>query len=506
MAQPEGCSAAHLPAAILELIAERLSFTHKLAMCGVNRHWRQALVGSRLLWDRTVLDFTGTEEEQLAQMLAFAAARAQGIRELELTLGDSEQWTEASFLLGTLRPSLRRLLISAPDSSAELPAGGAACFFALPGLTALDLDNCVASLGPGIGQLRRLQELLVSRDELSYDFELPPELGRLTALTRLELVRCVSGHLPVELGRLTRLRLLNLQGSDLYESTAELGEVLGTLVNLEELDLGGCNLADVPTTLSLLTALTTLSLDSFVCPHSWATDTWDAKLACLSTLKGLLYLELGDNELTSVPPSVAGLRRLETLKLGLNPITEAGLADGPYLDSLLHLDLRGGRFTVLPQHLTRARNLQFLGLSCCHELVLDRQLAEGVLGRLRSLATLTLCGQMMQSVDSARMALALGRMLPGLDIISHGEEEEDSEGDDGSAEEDSDFETDEEEEEEDEVWDEQHGAGHSDDDDGAETASEGGGSQAGGPDGWGGGIPADGGQYGLLGSGDWGFH
>lgn len=39
--------------------------------------------------------------------------------------------------------------------------------------------------------------------------------------------------------------------------------------------------ADVPTTLSLLTALTTLSLDAFVCPRSWSTDTWAAKLACL---------------------------------------------------------------------------------------------------------------------------------------------------------------------------------------------------------------------------------
>ena len=34
--------------------------------------------------------------------------------------------------------------------------------------------------------------------------------------------------------------------------------------------------------------------------------------AC-STLGRLLYLELGDNELPAVPPSVAGLRRLETV-------------------------------------------------------------------------------------------------------------------------------------------------------------------------------------------------
>lgn len=92
---------------------------------------------------------------------------------------------------------------------------------------------------------------------------MPAELGKLTALTRLELVRCGQGRplsfihsslvclfelgrllrssallphllvclfasrsdyrccshpLPPELGRLSRLRLLNLEGSDLFET------------------------------------------------------------------------------------------------------------------------------------------------------------------------------------------------------------------------------------------------------------------------------------------------
>lgn len=113
----------------------------------------------------------------------------QGIRELELTLGEAEQWPGATFLLGTLRPSLRRLLLAAPGAESELPPGAAPFLACLRGLTSLDLDNSLGSLGPGIGQLARLQELLVSRDELSYDWELPPQLGDLTALTRLELVR-----------------------------------------------------------------------------------------------------------------------------------------------------------------------------------------------------------------------------------------------------------------------------------------------------------------------------
>jgi hypothetical protein len=39
-----------------------------------------------------------------------------------------------------------------------------------------------------------------------------------------------------------------------------------------------------------------------------------------------------------------------------------------------------------------------------------------VLGRLSCLERCTLCGQMMQTVDSARAMLALGRMLPSLEV------------------------------------------------------------------------------------------
>lgn len=120
----------------------------------------------------------------------------QGIRELELKLSEAEHWPEAAFLLGTLRPTLRRLSLAAPEA-AELPAGGAAFLCCLRGLTSLDLDNCLASLGPSIGQLGGLRELLVSREDLSYDFELPQQLGALTALTRLELVRCVRCFFPL---------------------------------------------------------------------------------------------------------------------------------------------------------------------------------------------------------------------------------------------------------------------------------------------------------------------
>ncbi|PSC70886.1 small GTP-binding [Micractinium conductrix] len=451
----------------------------RLQLTAVCRSWRRALSASRTLWAVATLDLSQADEKRLGSMLAYATSRTEGIRELELTLNSDECWPEVAFMLGCLRPGLRRLCVAAANMSCELPAGGAAFLPALRGLTSLDLDNCLEEVPAGLSRLTGLQELLISRDELSYTgFEVPAELGKLTALTRLELVRCCSHPLPPELGRLSRLRLLNLEGSDLFETPNNLAHVLSSMVNLEELDLGGCNLLDVPSSLLLLTSLTTLSLDNSFASQAWSTQTWEDKLSCLGSLHRLMYLELTECDLPVVPRSVAGLRKLETLKLGLNCIGEEGLVEGPYLASLLHLDLRGGRFEQLPQHLVRAQRLQHLGLSCCHDLVLDRALAEGVVGKLRALTCLSLCGQQMHSIDSARFMLALGRMLPGVEVTHHSEEDEGEEGeeDDGGAtsDEDSAFDSEEGESEwEEEGEDAEDGEGSGED--GAETASEGGG-------------------------------
>lgn len=55
----------------------------RLELCGINRHWRDTLRGSRL-WDQACLDLTDEvgrgeeeEEERLASVYAWVAARAQ---------------------------------------------------------------------------------------------------------------------------------------------------------------------------------------------------------------------------------------------------------------------------------------------------------------------------------------------------------------------------------------------------------------------------------------------
>lgn len=65
-------------------------------------------------------------------------------------------------------------------------------------------------------------------------------------------------------------------------------------------------------------------------------------------------------------------------------------------------------------------------------------LANDVIGRLKHLETIILCGQQMNTVDSARCLLQLGKMLPHLEVSSHGEADTDDDEDtDEDSEEDS---------------------------------------------------------------------
>lgn len=163
-------------------------------MCEVNRHWREVLVSSRL-WAEVDLDLSqvDAEGEGVAGMAAWVAARAQvrggrvwilpreggggggvaavafpsaagvlhaaaqlhsappaagpqGIRELTLRFDRAEDWADIGFMLGLLRPTLRRLWLEAlaPECEPE-PAWGGSLLYTLTALTSLRLDDCLGA-------------------------------------------------------------------------------------------------------------------------------------------------------------------------------------------------------------------------------------------------------------------------------------------------------------------------------------------------------------------------
>ena len=128
----------------------------------------------------------------------------------------------------------------------------------------------------------------------------PPELGNLANLTRLDLAHnFLGGPIPTELGSLTDLESLNLGGNDLTGS--------------------------IPTELGELASLTWLGLYSNRLTGPIPTE--------LGRLADLESLHLGDNDLTgSIPTELGELASLTRLSLGSNSLT------GPIPESFLELE------------------------------------------------------------------------------------------------------------------------------------------------------------------------
>lgn len=257
----------------------------------------------------------------------------------------------------------------------------------------------------------RVRELVLDRNGLSG--VLPPELGDLDELVRLELRDiAIKGEIPDELGRLERLRTLIIYESSitgripssladlrsltgLYldgnQLTGEIPSSLGNLSNLYYLVLSGNRLSGeiprsmgnfgrlirlqlngnqlsgaIPSSLGRLSQLTSLDLSSNGLSGNIPPE--------LGNLSNLTFLHLGNNGLQGrIPPQLGALRALERTFLSSN------LLSGPVppalggMSSLWQLDLSNntqltGPLPIELVNLTNLRALWLTGTGLCAPL------------------------------------------------------------------------------------------------------------------------------------------
>ena len=223
----------------------------------------------------------------------------------------------------------------------------------LSNLTHLELwtNNLSGPIPPALGILSSLRVLGLDFNELT---SIPPELGNLTHLEHLSLqVNDLTGSIPPELGNLSNLIGLSLASNDL---TGSIPPELGNLSNLTSLSLEANDLTgSIPPWLGDLPDLDWLWLSS-----NGLTGPIPPGLGNLSELG---FLRLDDNQLTgSIPPELGKLASLTELGLGDNGLTGAippelgGLAD---LTGLYLYD-NEGLAGPLPSSLTKLRSLENL--------------------------------------------------------------------------------------------------------------------------------------------------
>eukprot|EP00977_Amphora_coffeiformis_P003393 scaffold630_cov174-Amphora_coffeaeformis.AAC.13 len=209
----------------------------------------------------------------------------------------------------------------------------------LTGLTRIDLSGGV---GPGIGgslpnQLSSLSALeILSLNDNAITGPLFSEIGDLSDLRILNINdNGMTGSLPVEIGNLARLSFMDLSSNGF---SGPLPDTVGNLQNLVTLNIGNNAFTSLPSSISNLGSLGSLSA-----PFNDLTgplfDDWsglgglqDLDLhsnnlsgllpASLGELGGLLELDLSDNQFSSnIPASYGGLASVLILRLNSNQLT-----------------------------------------------------------------------------------------------------------------------------------------------------------------------------------------
>ena len=157
---------------------------------------------------------------------------------------------------------------------------------------------------PELGNLTSLKRLDLRGNNLSGP--IPPELGNFANLTRLDLsANALSGAMPPELGELSSLTYLDLRANGLWGTIAP---ELGNLTSLAHLDLAYNRWAGaVPRELGNLNNLEVFDLSGC----AYMSGPFPPEL---TSLVNLTYLNFGGFE-GPIPPGIGNLVNLETLVL-----------------------------------------------------------------------------------------------------------------------------------------------------------------------------------------------
>jgi internalin A len=139
--------------------------------------------------------------------------------------------------------------------------------------------------------------------------QIPPEIGRLTKLTELDLSGGGFEGLPSSIGNLNNLTVLSVSSNSLKALPNEIGD----LKNLTVLNVSSNSLSSLPDEIGNLENLTSLNLSS---------NPLNELPAEIGKLTNLINLDLSHTYLKTLPPEIGLLKNLKTLNLAGTKLTK----------------------------------------------------------------------------------------------------------------------------------------------------------------------------------------
>ncbi len=243
-------------------------------------------------------------------------------------VGPTDGKAEASELIAACRAEGLDSLDLSRLGLATLPPE----LFRLTKLSKLNLGfNKIATLSPAIAELSELTDLNLGNNQLT---TLPPEIGRLSRLRKLEVDNNRLGALPDEIGRLTRLSTLRLHANSL----TSLPEQIRALQQLQDLALTGNPLRRLQAEILELKGLTIL----------WAVEIGLEQLpAEIGQLTNLTLLNVSNSKISGLPPELSRLANRRRFEIGANKISILPPEIGQ-LRALRQLSIMGTGLVMLP--------------------------------------------------------------------------------------------------------------------------------------------------------------
>ncbi|KAJ6327164.1 hypothetical protein OIU78_014113 [Salix suchowensis] len=197
-----------------------------------------------------------------------------------------------------------------------------------------------------IGKLSAVTELDLSENQI---MALPSNINNLKALTKLDVHSNQLINLPESIGELINLTDLDLHANRLRLLPASFGK----LTNLENLDLASNQFTKLPETIGSLTRLKLLNVE---------TNELEELPHTIGSCTSLVELTLDFNQLRALPEAIGNLTCLEILTLHYNRIRGLPTTMG-HLSNLRELDLSFNELEFIPENLCFAENLKKLNVA-----------------------------------------------------------------------------------------------------------------------------------------------